>query len=135
MLQGLVPSFTLPRRRAWAHGPNSMCLCRIASTHLGLLAPALGKSCSLRAMLPKSSAVYRLAPPQEWGEDGKGAVQLVRCFEGCAADTGFFSVTREKGLGKDSWVVANYTCTVCHSHAPWLYGQMMPSHIFVFRCQ
>lgn len=89
---------------------------------------------TLCSMLPKSAAVYRLAPYHEWGETGAGAIQLIRCFEGSAGDTGFFSVTAEKG-GGDSWVVANYTCTTCQSHAPWIYGQMMPAHVFVFRCR
>lgn len=89
---------------------------------------------ALCSLLPKSAAVYRLAPFQEWGETGEGAIQLIRCFEGSAGDTGFFSVTAEKGSG-DSWVVANYTSTTCQSHAPWIYGQMMPSHVYVFRCR
>jgi len=89
----------------------------------------------LCSLLPKAAAVYRLAPSEEWGKHGKGAVQLIRCFEQSASDTGFFSVTREAGSDADGWVVANYTATTCHSHAPWIYGQMTPSHIFVFRCR
>lgn len=76
-----------------------------------------------------------MAPPDEWGESGEGAIQLIRCFEGSSGDTGFFSVTQEKGTGTDGWVVANYTSTTCQSHAPWIYGQMMPSHVYVFRCR
>lgn len=83
----------------------------------------------------KSAAVYRLAPWQEWGEAGENAIQFIRCFENSAGDTGFFSIVRELGSSNNGWVVANYTSTVCHSHAPWIYGQMMPSHVFVFRCQ
>jgi hypothetical protein len=93
-------------------------------------------TCSLAC---KSAAVYRLAPYEEWGDNGENAVQLVRCFENSAGDTGFFSIVRELGSSTASsvsgWVVANYTSTTCHSHAPWIYGQMMPSHVFVFRCQ
>lgn len=89
-------------------------------------------ACSL---LPKAAAVYRLAPREEWGEGGEHAVQLIRCFEQSMGDTGFFSVTRENDADADGWVVANYTSTTCHSHAPWIYGQMMQSHIFVFRCR
>eukprot|EP00413_Alexandrium_margalefii_P036685 CAMPEP_0204600930 /NCGR_PEP_ID=MMETSP0661-20131031/55721_1 /ASSEMBLY_ACC=CAM_ASM_000606 /TAXON_ID=109239 /ORGANISM="Alexandrium margalefi, Strain AMGDE01CS-322" /LENGTH=485 /DNA_ID=CAMNT_0051611765 /DNA_START=47 /DNA_END=1501 /DNA_ORIENTATION=+ len=87
------------------------------------------------SLLPKGAAVYRLAPWEEWGERGEGAVQLVRCFEQSVSDTGFFSVISEKDSDADGWVVANYTSTACHSHAPWIYGQMMPSHVFVFRCR
>jgi len=91
---------------------------------------------ALCSLLPKSAAVYRLAPWEDWGDTGAGAIQLVRCFEGSAGDTGFFSVTHERGEAeKDSWVVANYTSTTCQSHAPWIYGQMMPSHVYVFRCR
>merc|ERR1712032_781242 len=79
------------------------------------------------SLLPKSAAVYRLAPQAEWGACGEKAVQLIKCFENSVGDTGFFSVTREKDADVDSWVVANYTSTTCHSHAPWIYGQMMPS--------
>eukprot|EP00405_Crypthecodinium_cohnii_P037482 CAMPEP_0206535190 /NCGR_PEP_ID=MMETSP0325_2-20121206/5986_1 /ASSEMBLY_ACC=CAM_ASM_000347 /TAXON_ID=2866 /ORGANISM="Crypthecodinium cohnii, Strain Seligo" /LENGTH=483 /DNA_ID=CAMNT_0054032123 /DNA_START=1 /DNA_END=1449 /DNA_ORIENTATION=+ len=80
------------------------------------------------SLTPKSAAVYRIAPQEEWGSNGDGAVQLIRLFEGSAGDTGFFSVTKEKGCDEsgDSWVVANYTSTTCQSHAPWIYGQMMP---------
>jgi len=83
----------------------------------------------------KGAAVYRLAPHEDWGETGEGAVQMIRAFEGSAGDTGFFSVVQEHGKDTDSWVVANYTSTTCHSHAPWIYGQMQPSHIYVFRCR
>lgn len=86
-------------------------------------------------LLPKAAAVYRLAPWDEWGEYGTDAVQFVKFFEQSVADTGFFSVTREDDSDADDWVVANYTSTMCHSHAPWIYGQMMPSHVFVFRCR
>jgi len=89
----------------------------------------------LCSLTPKSAAVYRLAPVEEWGSSGTKAVQLVRCFETSVSDTGFFSVVRESGCDADSWVVANYTSTLCHSHAPWIYGQMMQSHVFVFRCR
>lgn len=90
---------------------------------------------ALCSLLPKSAAIYRLAPMEDWGDDGTNAVQLVRCFETSVGDTGFFSVIRERGCDADSWVVANYTSTLCHSHAPWIYGQMMQSHVFVFRCR
>jgi len=85
--------------------------------------------------LPKEAAVYRLAPWEEWGETGAGAVQLVRMFEGCAGDTGFFSVTRDLSGEDDSWVVANYTATQCHSHAAWIEGQVSQTHIYVYRCR
>eukprot|EP00929_Paragymnodinium_shiwhaense_P075723 TRINITY_DN38753_c0_g1_i1.p1 TRINITY_DN38753_c0_g1~~TRINITY_DN38753_c0_g1_i1.p1 ORF type:complete len:534 (+),score=80.92 TRINITY_DN38753_c0_g1_i1:163-1602(+) len=89
-------------------------------------------ACSLT---PKGAAIYRLAPSEEWGDAGEGAVQLIKHFENAMSDTGFFSVTRELGSDPDSWVVANYTSTSCHSHAPWIYGQMTPSHVYVFRCR
>lgn len=90
-------------------------------------------SCSLTS---KSAAVYRIAPPEDWVDKGTGdgAVQLIRNFEGSAGDTGFFSVVPEFD-SSNRWLVANYTSTMCHSHAPWIYGQMGPSQVFVFRCE
>jgi len=89
--------------------------------------------------LPKSAAIYRIAPPEEWNSNGKTnslkecPVQLVRFFEQAFGDTGFFSVTREKEKKPDEWVVANYS-SFCQSHAPWIYGQTTESNIFVQRC-
>jgi hypothetical protein len=89
------------------------------------------------SMLSKSAAVYVLSPPSEWGADGSRAVQLVRCFENAFGDCGFFSVCRELSMpeGTASWVVANYSSTTCHSHAPWFYGQQRPTQVFVCRCR
>lgn len=97
---------------------------------------------------PKSAAIFRIAPAEEWGSEGHGAVQLIRCFENSFGDCGFFSVTPERNFlqapalapertepDADCWVVANYASTTCHSHAPWFYGQMRPTHIYVCRCR
>jgi hypothetical protein len=50
-------------------------------------------------------------------------VQLVRFFEESCGDTGFFSLARMPG-GRGQWTVANYSSPDCHSHAPWIYGQV-----------
>jgi len=88
------------------------------------------------ALMPKSAAVYRVSPPSEWSDTGEGAIQLIRQFDGSVGDTGFFSVMRaqHEAEGLDHWVVANYSSINLHSHAPWFLGQMMPSHIFLFKC-
>jgi hypothetical protein len=92
----------------------------------------------------KSAAIFRIAPSAEWGSDGAGAVQLIRQFESTFGDCGFFSFTKELGPHRrvtnevqeeDCWIVANYSSTTCHSHAPWFYGQMRPTHVFVCRCR
>jgi len=85
---------------------------------------------------PKTSAVYRLLPPEKWkGAQGQWDVcsplELVRFFEHghAVGDTGFFSVVPHPTV-KDSWYVANYSA-VAHSHAWWVSGQLAPSHIYV----
>jgi len=88
----------------------------------------------------KSAAIFHIAPPEQWGEQGQDAVQLIRCFENTYGDCGFFSITpelRESSHGdeRDCWVVANYASTSCQSHAPWFYGQMRPTHVYVCRCR
>mmetsp|Transcript_121206 Transcript_121206/g.388237 ORF Transcript_121206/g.388237 Transcript_121206/m.388237 type:complete len:85 (-) Transcript_121206:57-311(-) len=51
-----------------------------------------------------------------------------------AGDTGFFSLTKPPGGAEDEWVIANYSST-CHSHAPWIYGQVFATDIFVCHCR
>mmetsp|Transcript_73895 Transcript_73895/g.136376 ORF Transcript_73895/g.136376 Transcript_73895/m.136376 type:complete len:362 (-) Transcript_73895:22-1107(-) len=98
-------------------------------------------SCSA---LPKSAGVFRIAPPEEWATADAGdesqsngekpcPVQLIRLFEQAFADTGFFSVTRDLSGQEDAWVVANYS-SFCHSHAPWIYGQLTQTNIYVCKC-
>jgi len=87
----------------------------------------------LCSTLPKSAAVYRIAPHSEWSQDSC-PVQLIRQFEQAFADTGFFSVARELSKKPDDWVVANYSSS-CHSHAPWIYGQLTQTNIFVCKCK
>jgi hypothetical protein len=94
----------------------------------------------LCSVLPKSAAVYRIAPPSEWSHQASNSgglsacpVQLIRLFEQAFADTGFFSVARALSERPDEWVVANYSSS-CHSHAPWIYGQLTQSNIFVCKC-
>eukprot|EP00746_Dinoflagellata_sp_MGD_P151016 gnl/MRDRNA2_/MRDRNA2_82733_c0_seq1.p1 gnl/MRDRNA2_/MRDRNA2_82733_c0~~gnl/MRDRNA2_/MRDRNA2_82733_c0_seq1.p1 ORF type:complete len:446 (-),score=59.28 gnl/MRDRNA2_/MRDRNA2_82733_c0_seq1:415-1752(-) len=82
---------------------------------------------------PKSSAVYRLDLPDNQGAWPKDSVQLVRCFEDSFGDTGFFSVAKISDK-TDEWVVANYASASCHSHAPWFYGQVYATNIYVCRC-
>jgi len=93
-------------------------------------------------VLPKSAAVYRIAPPQQWGQDGAGAVQIIRFFERAFGDTGFFSLAPEikrspvpSESSSDDWVVANYISHECHSHAPWIVGQTSPTSVQVCRCR
>jgi hypothetical protein len=96
----------------------------------------------LCSLTPKSAAVYRIAPPSEWSEIGSSSdvkkdscpIQLIRLFEQAFADTGFFSVARELSAKPDEWVVANYSST-CNSHAPWIYGQLTQTNIFVSKCR
>jgi hypothetical protein len=95
----------------------------------------------LCSVTPKSAAVYRIAPPSEWIQNGSShssnpgcPIQLIRLFEQAFADTGFFSVARELSQKPDEWVVANYSST-CNSHAPWIYGQLSQSNIFVCKCR
>lgn len=98
----------------------------------------------LCSVLPKSAAVYRIAPPSEWaaGYAGRSStqrpaacpIQLVRMFEQAFGDTGFFSVARELAGAPDDWVVANYSSS-CNSHAPWIYGQLTQTNIFVCKCK
>jgi len=91
----------------------------------------------LCSVLPKSAAVYRIAPHSEWSEDSQAhkncPVQVIRQFEQAFGDTGFFSVARELGEKPDEWVVANYSSS-CNSHAPWIYGQLTQTNIFVSKC-
>jgi len=92
----------------------------------------------LCSVLPKSAAVYRIAPHSEWPSSSTGSdscpVQLIRQFEQAFADTGFFSVARELAEAPDDWVVANYSSS-CNSHAPWIYGQLTQTNIFVCKCK
>jgi len=83
------------------------------------------------SLLPKGAAVYHLRPPQKDGKWCDMPLELVRCFEETYGDTGFFSLA--KADGSQDWVVANYSSS-CHSHAPWLYGQVFATDIFVCRC-
>jgi len=85
----------------------------------------------LYSCLPKGGAVYRIRPPDEKGGFPKEPVQLMRMLGGTYGDTGFFSLAKLDDPG--SWVVANYSST-CQSHAPWFYGQVNPTNIFVCRC-
>jgi hypothetical protein len=82
---------------------------------------------------PKSSAVYKIETPGK-GEDNwpTDPVRLIRCFEDSFGDTGFFSLAK---MCDDSgnWVVANYASPV-HSHAPWFFGQVYATNIYVCRC-
>lgn len=94
----------------------------------------------LYSALSKSGAVYRLKTPD--GGAGKGKdlrwpddpLEVVRCFEDTFGDTGFFSIASVDG-GETDWVVANYASSACHSHAPWIYGQVFPSEVRVCRCR
>mmetsp|Transcript_86302 Transcript_86302/g.241360 ORF Transcript_86302/g.241360 Transcript_86302/m.241360 type:complete len:444 (+) Transcript_86302:98-1429(+) len=79
----------------------------------------------------KSAAVYRLSLPDPSGTWAKQPIEIIRCFEDAYGDTGFFSVVQYGGSGE--WAVANYAST-CHSHAPWIYGQLFPTDIYVCRC-
>lgn len=103
----------------------------------------------LYSLSSKSAGVFRIKPPQEWatgdatqsagsgGENPEGRhmpVELVRLFEQAFGDTGFFSVARDISGEPDEWVVANYS-SHCHSHAPWIYGQFNPTHIYACRCK
>jgi hypothetical protein len=91
----------------------------------------------LYSLLPKSAAVYRIAPPSEWESSIASAgcpVQLIRQFEQAFADTGFFSAARDLSEKPDEWVVANYSSS-CNSHAPWIYGQLTQTDIFVCKCR
>lgn len=86
----------------------------------------------LCSTLPKSAAVYRIAPHSEWDKQSC-PVQLIRQFEQAFGDTGFFSLARELKGKPDEWVVANYSSS-CNSHAPWIYGQLTQTNIFVSKC-
>jgi hypothetical protein len=81
--------------------------------------------------LPKSAAVYRIDPPDEQGTWTDHPVEILRYFEECYGDTGFFSVAKDKD--SEDWVVANYSSR-CHSHAPWAYGQLFATDVYVCRC-
>lgn len=82
---------------------------------------------------PKSSAVYRLNIPEtDKGTWPKEPIQLIRCFEDSYGDTGFFSVAKMCDKSGE-WAVANYAST-CHSHAPWFYGQIYATDIYICRC-
>jgi hypothetical protein len=87
----------------------------------------------LCSLTPKSAAVYRIAPPSEWSETSC-PIQVIRLFEQAFADTGFFSIARDLSAKPDEWVVANYSSS-CNSHAPWIYGQLTQTNIFVCRCR
>mmetsp|Transcript_93867 Transcript_93867/g.265574 ORF Transcript_93867/g.265574 Transcript_93867/m.265574 type:complete len:444 (+) Transcript_93867:90-1421(+) len=80
---------------------------------------------------PKSAAVYRIRPPEKTGAWPEQPVELIRNFEECYGDTGFFSVA--KLAGSSEWAVANYASS-CHSHAAWVYGQLFPTDVYVCRC-
>jgi len=80
---------------------------------------------------PKSAAVYHLRTPEKKGEWPEEPIELIRCFEECYGDTGFFSVAQLPN--SDEWAIANYTSR-CHSHACWIYGQLFPTDINVVRC-
>jgi len=86
---------------------------------------------------PKSAAVYWLDLPDNEGSWPVHPVQLVRCFEDACSDTGFFSVAKcpDSAAGSASeWAVANYSSSGAHSHAPWVYGQLLGSDVYVCRC-
>jgi len=85
----------------------------------------------LYSLLPKSAAVYRVQAPDRAGAWPREPVQLVRCFEETYGDTGFFSLAPGEAAGE--WAIANYSSS-CHSHAPWLYGQVHPTDVYVCRC-
>lgn len=84
----------------------------------------------LYSLLPKAGAIYRVCAPRD-GEWSKAPVELIRFIDGARGDTGFFSMA---GVGTELYV-ANYTSFHCHSNAPWLYGQVRPTEVFVCRCQ
>lgn len=109
------------------------------------------KSCNLLfySCLPKSAAIFRIAPPEEWekaanaegevqysgGVQALKDVQLIRMFEHAFGDTGFFSAVPDLKGGKDDWIVTNYQGTYCHSHAPWIFGQLTRTDVHVSRCR
>lgn len=83
------------------------------------------------SLLPKGGAVYYVDVPKD-GQWSEKPVQVVKHFEETYGDTGFFSVA--KGASAEEWVVANYSSS-CHSHAPWIYGQVHPTDVYVCRCR
>jgi len=83
------------------------------------------------SLLPKGAAVYSLRPPDQEGSFCKQPLSLIRCFEGSHGDTGFFSVAKPED--SSDWFVANYSSS-CHSHAPWIYGQVFATDVYVCRC-
>jgi len=84
----------------------------------------------LYSLLPKGAAVYHMRFPHGDGSWPEKPLELIRCFEDSYGDTGFFSLA--KAGGGDDWVVANYASS-CHSHAPWLYGQVFATDVHVCR--
>lgn len=85
----------------------------------------------LYSLLPKGAAVYRICPPDQDGKFPEQPMELIRCFEETYGDTGFFSLAKTQN--SDDWVIANYSSS-CHSHAPWIYGQVFATDIYVCRC-
>lgn len=83
--------------------------------------------------LPKKAAVYHLTPPDQDGAWSEKPVTLIRFFEETFGDTGFFSVASHEPT-KEVFV-ANYGSSSCHSHAPWIVGQVNPTDVRVCRCQ
>jgi len=71
--------------------------------------------------------------PFKGGAESLFCVELVRFFEQAFGDTGFFSLAPHLSGAKDKWVVANYSSN-CHSHAPWIFGQLGRTDIYVSCC-
>lgn len=90
-----------------------------------------GINLTMYSSLPKSAAVYRIDHPNSEGVFSDTPVEIVQFLE-AYGDTGFFSLAEMPGR-TDEWILANYAST-CHSHAPWLYGQVYPTDVFVCRC-
>lgn len=80
---------------------------------------------------PKSAAAYHVCLPDAGCTWPKDPIRVIRFFEDCFGDTGFFSVAKYGNSGE--WAVANYASS-CHSHASWFYGQLSPTDVFVCRC-
>jgi hypothetical protein len=83
------------------------------------------------SLMPKAGAIYRLCLPDDVGFP-KEPIELIRYFEATYGDTGFFSVAHDDPTGDA--VVANYSSN-CHSSAPWFYGQVKATDVYVCRCQ
>jgi len=87
------------------------------------------------SLRPKGAAAYRMNPPEVSGEGEwpSQPIELIRFLERAHGDTGFFSLAKLPGSSED-WVVANYT-SMCHSGAPWIFGQIASTDIYVCRCR